>query len=434
MNVEKKADEGCVVKLIVKAEAAEIAAEYKQVLGTFLREASIPGFRKGKVPREVILQKFADGIKQESEQACFRKLYPEALKESGVNAVDLAGVTDVIFDPATGFSFTALVEVRPEFKLPKYKGLSLKAGDTEIKDDAVEQQLEQYRSAFAKYEDAKEGDVIADGDFVNFDYQGQLHGQPLSEIVPDQKAVCGAEGHWTQIEEGRFLPEILAALKGMKAGESKQEVVVKFPKDAAPEPLKGKSCDYSLTVKSFRRRVLPDDKTFLESAHFDSLDAMRKDIRERLEKQAADAELENRRNQAIELILKKCDFDVPNSLVRRQTQAYLQDLAQRAQYAGLDADYIEKNRDQILADAENRATGQVRLSYVLEEIAKAEAIEVSEDDVAKGLEKIVAAQREPTTAADVRKRFEENGNFELYKDQLKAEKALDLVLAEAKVK
>ena len=432
MNVEKKPDEGCTVKLIVKADAAEIADECKKVLNMFLREAAIPGFRKGKVPLAVIQQKFADGIKQESEQACFRKLYPQALKEAAVEPLELTGVTDVQLDSATGFSFTAIVEVRPEFSLPKYKKLAIKAGDTTVKDEAVEQQLEQFRVAFAKYEDAKEGETIGDGDFVNFDYKGQLNGQPLSEIVPDQKAVCGAEGFWTQIEDGRFLPEILAALKGMKAGETKKEVVVKFPEDAAPEALKGKSCDYELTVKSFRRRVLPDDKTFLEGAKAESLDALRKDIRERLEKQAIAADLENRRNQAIELLLKKCDFDVPASLVRRQTAAYLRDLEQRAQYAGLSGDYIDQNRDKILADAENHAVQQVRLGYVLEAIAKAENIEITEDDIEKGLERIAAAQREPTTAADVRKRFEENGNMEIFKDQLKAEKALDLVLAEAK--
>ena len=432
MNVEKKPDEGCTVKLIVKADAAEIADECKKVLNMFLREAAIPGFRKGKVPLAVIQQKFADGIKQESEQACFRKLYPQALKEAAVEPLELTGVTDVQLDPATGFSFTAIVEVRPEFSLPKYKKLAVKAGDTTVKDEAVEQQLEQFRVAFAKYEDAKEGETIGDGDFVNFDYKGLLNGQPLSEIVPDQKAVCGAEGFWTQIEDGRFLPEILAALKGMKAGETKKEVVVKFPDDAAPEALKGKSCDYELTVKSFRRRVLPDDKTFLEGAKAESLDALRKDIRERLEKQAIAADLENRRNQAIELLLKKCDFDVPASLVRRQTAAYLKDLEQRAQYAGLSGDYIDQNRDKILADAENHAVQQVRLGYVLEAIAKAENIEIAENDIEKGLERIAAAQREPTTAADVRKRFEENGNMEIFMDQLKAEKALDLVLAEAK--
>ena len=234
---------------------------------------------------------------------------------------------------------------------------------------------------------------------------------------------------------GRGLPA--KQIKGyakvdLKAGETKTDVSVKFPKDNAPEAIKGKTCKYDLTVKSFRLRVLPDEKTFLENAKAESIDAVKKDIRERLEKQAVQADLDSRRNQAIELLLKKADFAVPNSQVRRQTQAYLQDLAQRAQYAGLSADYIEKNRDQILADAENNAVRQVRLGYILEGIVKAESIEATDDDVKQGLEKIAAAQREPTTADDVRKRLEENGNMEAYKDQLKAEKALDLVLAEAK--
>ena len=128
MNVEKKADEGCVVKLIVKAEAAEIAEEHKKVLNTFLREAAIPGFRKGKVPLAVIQQKFADGIKQETEQACFRKLYPAALKEAAIDAIDLAGVTDVMLDPATGFSFTALCGAETSaYALAGERGTALKS-------------------------------------------------------------------------------------------------------------------------------------------------------------------------------------------------------------------------------------------------------------------------------------------------------------------
>ena len=435
MKVEKKADEGCNVKIAVKAEAAEIAAEYKKVESMFLREASIPGFRKGKVPLAIIRQKFADGLKQEAQQACFRKLYPEALKEAGVDAIDLASVEDVLFDPATGFSFTAVVEVRPEFDLPKYKKLSIKAGDTKVTDEMVTERLEGFRKAFAKFEDAKEGATIADGDFVQFDYSGALDIKaktPLSEVVPDQKAICSGTGFWTQLEEGRFVPEILEALKGMKVGETKDDVKVKFPKDNAPEAIKGKKCVYTVTVKAFRTRVLPDDAAFVESAKAESLDALRTQIREQMEKDAVAAELEGRKNQAIELLLKKADFAVPPSLVQRQIQSYLQDLAQRAQYSGMSADYIEQNRDKILAEAETNATRQVRLSYILLGIAAAEKIEASDADVTAGLEKMAAGSNGKVTAADLLKQLQENDQVELYKEQLKAEKAIDLVLAEAK--
>ena len=435
MKFETKESSPCVMALSVKAEADETKAPYQKVLNVFMREASIPGFRKGKVPLNIIKQKFQKEIAQECQQACFSEFYPKALKESGLDAVNLQNVTDVLFTPETGFSCTALVEVKPTFDLPKYKKLAIKAGDTTVTDEQVTERLERFRKAFAKFEDAKEGDAIAEGDFVQFDYAGALDDKaktPLAEVAPDQKAVCGATGFWTQLEEGRFLPEILDALKGMKVGETKDDVKVKFPKDNAPEALKGKKCVYTVTVKGFRRRTLPDDATFAADAKAESLDVLRAQIREQMEKDAAAAELENRKGQAIELLLKKADFAVPPSLVQRQIQSYLQDLAQRAQYSGMSADYIEQNRDKILADAEANAVRQVRLSYILLGIAKAENIEATDADVNAGLEKMAAGSNGKTTAADLLKQLQEHDQVDLYKEQLRAEKAIDLILSEAK--
>ena len=435
MKFETKESSPCVMALSVKAEADETKAPYQKVLNVFMREASIPGFRKGKVPLNIIKQKFQKEIAQECQQACFSEFYPKALKESGLDAVNLQNVTDVLFTPETGFSCTALVEVKPTFDLPKYKKLAIKAGDATVTDEQVTERLESFRKAFAKFEDAKEGDAIAEGDFVQFDYAGALDDKaktPLAEVAPDQKAVCGATGFWTQLEEGRFLPEILDALKGMKVGETKDDVKVKFPKDNAPEALKGKKCVYTVTVKGFRRRTLPDDATFAADAKAESLDALRAQIREQMEKDAAAAELENRKGQAIELLLKKADFAVPPSLVQRQIQSYLQDLAQRAQYSGMSADYIEQNRDKILADAEANAVRQVRLSYSLLGIAKAENIEATDADVNAGLEKMAAGSNGKTTAADLLKQLQEHDQVDLYKEQLRAEKAIDLILSEAK--
>jgi len=435
MKFETKESSPCVMALSVKAEADETKAPYQKVLNVFMREASIPGFRKGKVPLNIIKQKFQQEIAHECQQACFSEFYPKALKESGLDAVNLQNVTDVLFTPETGFSCTALVEVKPTFDLPKYKKLAIKAGDATVTDEQVTERVESFRKAFAKFEDAKEGDAIAEGDFVQFDYAGALDDKaktPLAEVAPDQKAVCGATGFWTQLEEGRFLPEILDALKGMKAGETKDGVKVKFPKDNAPEALKGKKCVYTVTVKGFRRRTLPDDATFAADAKAESLDALRAQIREQMEKDAAAAELENRKGQAIELLLKKADFAVPPSLVQRQIQSYLQDLAQRAQYSGMSADYIEQNRDKILADAEANAVRQVRLSYILLGIAKAENIEATDADVNAGLEKMAAGSNGKTTAADLLKQLQEHDQVDLYKEQLRAEKAIDLILSEAK--
>ena len=212
----------------------------------------------------------------------------------------------------------------------------------------------------------------------------------------------------------------------MKAGETKEGVKVSFPEDAAPEPLKGKNAVYTLTLKSFRSRTLPDDAGFVAAAKAESMDALRADFRKRMEEDA------QARDQAIDLLLAKSDFDVPPSLVRQQTQRVLEEYAQRAQYSGLPSDYFKEHQDQIMADAANSAVRRVRLSYILHGIAKEEGIEISEDDVTAGLEKMAAASGGKTTAADLRKQIEENDRLDGYKEQLAAEKALDFVLAAAK--
>ena len=435
MKVEKKESSPCVLELSVKAEADEVKEEYQKVLTAFIKNAMVPGFRKGKTPLPIIKQKFQTEISQETQQACFHKLYPEALKEASVEPLSLQDVTELSFSPETGFAFTALVEVRPVFDLPKYKKLAIKPGDLSVSDDQVTAELENYRRAFAKYEDAMEGAVVAEGDFVCFDYTGTTDDdppQPLSELVPDQKAVCAGTDFWTQVEEGRFVPEILEALKGMKAGETKEGVKVSFPQDAAPEPLQGRTAVYTITLKSFRSRTLPDDAGFVAAAKAESMDALRADFRTRLEEAAKARDLAARKDQAIDLLLAKSDFDVPPSLVRRQTQSTLEELAQRAQYSGLPADYFQQNRDQILADATNTAIRRVRLSYILLGIAKEEGLEITEEDVMAGLEKMAASTGGKQTAADLRKQVEENGQLAAYREQLAAEKALDFVLAQAK--
>ena len=435
MKVEKKESSPCVLELSVKAEADEVKEEYQKVLTAFIKNAIVPGFRKGKTPLPILKQKFQVEISQETQQACFRKLYPEALKEAAVEPLSLQDVTELSFSPEAGFAFTALVEVRPTFDLPKYKKLAIKPGDLSVSDDQVTAELENYRRAFAKYEDAKEGAVVAEGDFVCFDYTGTTDDdppQPLSELVPDQKAICAGTDFWTQVEEGRFVPEILEALKGMKAGETKEGVKVSFPKEAAPEPLQGRNAVYTITLKSFRSRTLPDDAGFVAAAKAESMDALRADFRTRLEEAAKARDLAARKDQAVDLLLAKSDFDVPPSLVRRQTQTTLEELAQRAQYSGLPADYFQQNRDQILAEATNSAIRRVRLTYILLGIAKEEGLEVSEEDVMAGLEKMAASTGGKQTAADLRKQIEENGQIVAYREQLAAEKALDFVLAAAK--
>ena len=390
MKTSCKSQEKCQVKLTVTLDADEMSAIVKDVEKVFLREAQLPGFRKGKVPLQVIRKEFADGLKQETQRAMFQKKYPEAIKAEGIDEIALANVEDMKFDEKGG-SFVAIVEVKPQFKLPTYKGLKVEFKDAKVEDAQVKDQLERLRAAYAKYEDAKDGEAVADGDFVQIDYEGMIGKKKILEINPEAKIVAEGKGFWTQVEEGRFLPEILDAVKGMKVGETKDGIKAKFDKESAPEGLKGEKATYTVTLKSFRRRILPTDAEFAEKAKAESFEKLQTTIRESLEKSAVENEAIRRENEAVELLMKKVDFDVPESQVRRAMDGYLQELAQRAQYSGLNAEYFEKNRDKILKDAETAATKQVRLWYVLDAIAAAEKIEAKDEEKGKKVIEFVLA-------------------------------------------
>ena len=382
MKTDTKKLDKCQVELNVTLDAEEMKAIVKDVEKAFVREAKLPGFRPGKVPLELIRKKFAQGLKQETERAMFQKNIGEAIKAEQLEEIAIADVKDMKFD-AEGGSFTAVVEVKPTFKVPTYKGLKIAAANVTVGDDAVNEQVARLRTAYAKFEDAKDGETVQDGDFVQIDYKGTGDGKAIIELAPEAKIVDSGTGFWTQVEEGRFLPEILDAVKGMKAGEKKEGIKAKFDKDAAPESLKGKKAVYELTLKSFRRRVLPTDAEFVEKAKAESLEKLVATVRESLEKQMAQQEEARRENEAVEALLKKADFDVPQSQVRRAMDGILHQLAERAQYSGLPADYFEKNRDQILKDAEENGTKQVRLWYLIDAIAKAENIEAKDEERGK---------------------------------------------------
>ena len=382
MKTDTKKLDKCQVELNVTLDAEEMKAIVKEVEKAFVREAKLPGFRPGKVPLELIRKKFAQGLKQETERAMFQKNIGEAIKAEQLEEIAIADVKDMKFD-AEGGSFTAVVEVKPTFKVPTYKGLKIAAANVTVGDDAVNEQVARLRTAYAKFEDAKDGETVQDGDFVQIDYKGTVDGKAIIELAPEAKIVDSGTGFWTQVEEGRFLPEILDAVKGMKAGEKKEGIKAKFDKDAAPEPLKGKKAVYELTLKSFRRRVLPTDAEFVEKAKAESLEKLVATVRESLEKQMAQQEEARRENEAVEALLKKAAFDVPQSQVRRAMDGILHQLAERAQYSGLPADYFEKNRDQILKDAEENGTKQVRLWYLIDAIAKAENIEAKDEERGK---------------------------------------------------
>ena len=389
MKTESKALGNCSVELKVNLDAEEAKAVVKKVEKTFMREVRLPGFRPGKVPIEMIRSRFAKELAQETKRDMAATHVKGAIEAEKLDQVAVTEIKDFEQDE-NGASFTAVVEVKPEFKLPSYKGLKIEQRDTSVSEEALNQRIEALRTAYATYEDAKEGETISDGDFAQIDYSGTVDGKPISEIAPDATIVAARQNFWVQLEEGRFLPEILAALRGMKIGETKEGVEAVFDKNAAPEPLKGAKAVYTVTLKAFRHRILPSDDVLVEKMKAESFEKLVATTRENMEKAAVSQEAARRENEAVEMLLKKVDFDVPSTQVRGTRDGILQQFAERAQYSGLGADYFEKNSEKILKDAEESATKQVRLWYLIDAIAKAENIPEGDDRGKKVMELILS--------------------------------------------
>lgn len=390
MKTSSKRQDKCQVELNITLEAEEAKVVVKEVERAFVKEARLPGFRPGKAPIELIRRDFAAQLKEETTRTALRKYYAQAIKAEELDELGLKDVKEAQCD-ANGGTLKLTVEVKPVFKLPAYKGLKIKAEDTKVGDDKVAERIEQMRVQFAKYEDAKEGDKVEKGDFAQVDYTGTVDGNPIAELAPEAKVVASGTGYWMRVEEGYFLPELVEAVKGMKAGETKEGIKAKFDKESAPDPLKGKKAVYTMTLKTFRKRVLPDDAALVAATKDESIEALTAKIRAELEKQAVEREAIRRENEAVDLLMKKVDFDVPETQVQAQMNNYLNRLAQQAQYMGLTAEYFEKNREQIFKDAEENATRQVRLWYVIDAIAKEEKIEAKDEERGKKVIEFVLA-------------------------------------------
>ncbi len=372
MNTETKALGQCRTELKVTLDAEEMKSLVKKVEAEFVREVRLPGFRPGKVPREMIRERFAKPMAESVQREAVSLNINAAIKAANLDAVAVTEVKDFTRDDE-GAVFTAIVEVKPVFELPSYKGLQIEKKDTSVSDEMLENEISAIRAANAKFEDAKEGETVAMGDFAQIDYSATVDGKPLSEVSAEAGIFASRQGFWVQLEEGRFMPEIIAALEGMKAGETKEGVEVAFG-DNAPDSLKGVKASYTIALKMFRRRILPTDEALATTMKAESFDAFAADLRSQMAKYLDSQEAQRRENEALSLLLKKVDFDVPSSMVRNTRDNILRNIQNRVQASGMSADYLAKNAESILKDAEEEALKQVRTWYLMDAIASAENI------------------------------------------------------------
>ncbi len=429
MKVDTQHIGPCKVKVIVKAEADETRTDYEDVVKSFMQHGRVPGFRQGKVPREIVKRDFYKEITEEVQGRLFRTLYRKALEQEKIKMVSLRDVGDMLFSPETGITFAMTLDVQPSFELPNYKKVPVTFEEPVVTEEQVAEHLDRLRKAFAKFEEAPAGHGVEAGDLVSIDFVGLINGQPVKDVAPDAKAIAEGTDFWIQVEEDRFLPEIVHAIKGMKAGES-TEVKFKFDKEQPVAALRGQKAVYSVTVKTVRMRVLPKDEELLAQVKIDSMDKLRDQTRTNLGESAQQAEKQRREQTIIEFLLKKSEFELPESQVSDEINTTLDRMMNEAHYRGLTREDLEKNREAIIENATASAKRQLRVRYVLGRIAELENITLTDAEVDQKIAELSVDFR--MKPEQLRAQIEKNERMDTLRSQIRDEKTMRFLLEEAK--
>ena len=427
MKVDTQASGSCRVKLIVKAEAVETRPDYEEIVKLYVQKGRLPGFRPGKAPRAVVETRYRGDIDNEVRNRLIGKFYRQAILDAKIAAVAIVDVTDVIFSPDTGISFVALVDVAPEFKLPKYKKIPLKIETPVVTDEQVNAQVDRLRNMTAKFEEAA-GEAAARGDLVCIDYTGTCDGKPLQEMVPEAAGLAAGTDFWAQVEEPEFIPGLALALEGLKPGDTK-EIKVKFEKDFHLEAMRGRKVEYRVQAKNVRHRILPSDADVCQKTGFANLDELRARSRKELLAAAEQREQGRQQQEVIEFLLKRTEFDLPASVVDEETNLAMRGMVRDIVGRGATREDVEKNREAIQGAATTASKELVRLRYILSRIAEEEKIQVADAEVEQRLQAMAAQYRVP--ADKLRATIEERHGFESLIADIRNEKTLAMLVEDA---
>ncbi len=343
----------------------------------------------------------------------------------------IVGVQNVEFAKESGLAFDVMIDVPPDFKLPKYTKISLKRNAVTVGDEDVQKAFDSVLEQQSRFEDDDEG-VLEDGNLVKLDYKGICDGQPVSALAPDAPELDDGSDFWAMLGQREFLPGVDAHLRGARVGDEVKASLA-FPDDFSVEALRGKTADYTLTIKARRARKLPEvNEAFLKLFEVDSEDALRQRIREDIQKNREQQE-EGRLKQEIgQYLLKKSKFDLPQSVVQQEMQMMVRQLVERIAMQGASREQIEAQQAKIVESATEASRERVQLSYILSRIAEEESITVSEAEMDERLESM--AMSYGMTGSKLKSELEKRNALERMESDVRDEKTLDFLLENAKIK
>jgi trigger factor len=417
------------VKLTVAVPPDEVRPvldlAYRHIAG----RVSVPGFRKGKVPRKVIdAQVGRATVLQEFLEHALNDFYLGAVREH-----ELAPISDPDFEDldigdieGTGFRFTATVEVRPRltFEEADYKGLRIERPSAEVTEADVDEQLERLRDRFAELEPV--GRPARQGDYVVADIRAYVHEQEVPE--------ASGQGVLYEVGSGQLVPELDAEIEGKRKGEI-LKLNAKLPEAFGERA--GQEVTFQVLLKEVKAKKLPalDDDFARTASEFDSLEELRADVREKLGRLKEGAVQAALRDRALEALIEKVDVELPERLVDAETESRVQSARERAERQGISLDQVLEasgvDELEFRSDARAHALRAIQADLALEAVARAEGIRVSDEDIDAAVREIAAQLGRDQK--DVRRSLERAGQITSLAGDIIRDRALNLVVESAEV-
>ena len=420
MNVQVEKLEGSMAKLIISVEPEKVDEACDRAYKRIKNRISVPGFRKGKVPKNMIEKMYGPEIfYEDASQFLINENYPKVFDEIDEDVVSSPEIEVTQIEKGKDFIFEATVALRPPVKLGKYKGVSVTKIDTNVTDEDIQKDIDNDLKRNSRIIEVTDR-AAQKGDTVVLDYKGTIDGVAFDGGT--------AKGQSLELGSGTFIPGFEDQLEGVGIGES-VDVKVTFPEDYQAAELAGKDAVFACTIHTIRTREMPELADYIDDQGFDSEEDYKKEVRERIEKRKENEARRAYEDEAIAKIIADSEIELPDPMVETQLDSMVRDYAMSLRQSGLKLeDYLsfsnmteEQLRTQMRPDAEDRLKG----SLVLEEIAEAEKLEATDEDVDKKIEEMAAMYG---MAVDSFKKDMPDSEKDRLKKEITMEKAIDVIL------
>ena len=426
MSLQVEQLEHNMAKLTIEVSAEELEGALQKAYQKQKSRINVPGFRKGKVPRQLIEKMYGPEIfYDDAANALIPEAYSKAYDESGLEIVSQPKIDVTQIEKGKPFIFTAEVATKPEVELGEYKGIEVPKYSNRVTQKEIDAKLEEEQLKNARTITV-EGRPVQDKDEVVLDFEGFVDGEAFEGGK--------GENYPLTIGSGSFIPGFEEQLVGANIGEEK-EVNVTFPEDYQAAELAGKPAVFKCTVKKIEVKELPelDDEFAKDVSEFDTLEEYKADIKKNLEEKKADAAKRAKEDAAVDAAVANATMEIPDAMLDTQVNQMIDDFARRMQSQGLTMDQYMQFTGTTLASLQEQmkpqALKRIQTRLVLEKIAEAEAIEIADEKIDEEINKMAEMYK---MEADKLKEMLGDAEKEQMKKDMAVQKAVTLVADEAK--